>query len=61
LSIPAISQKMLIQQFRQIEGDGVVRRIVHRQVSPKVEYRLTKWKQALCPVLRALLQWAARR
>ena len=59
-AILAISQKMLIQQLRQMEVDGVVRRIVH-QVPPKVEYCLTDWGQALCPALDALLQWAALR
>ncbi len=60
-AIPAISQKMLIQQLRQMEKDGVVRRIVHHQVPPKVEYGLTDWGQALCPALDALLTWAASR
>src|SRR5436853_5257620 len=60
-SIPAISQKMLIQQLRQMENDGMVRRIVHHQVPPKVEYGLTDWGQALCPALDALLKWAALR
>jgi len=60
-AIPAISQKMLIQQLRQMEQDGVVRRIVHHQVPPKVEYGLTAWGQALCPALDALLGWAERR
>lgn len=60
-AIPAISQKMLIQQLRQLEGDGMVRRIVHPQVPPKVEYALTSWGQSLCPALDALLKWAARR
>jgi DNA-binding HxlR family transcriptional regulator len=60
-TIPAISQKMLIQQLRQMEKDGVVRRIVHHQVPPKVEYGLTEWGQALCPALDALLTWAAQR
>lgn len=60
-AIPAISQKMLIQQLRQMETDGVVRRIVHHQVPPKVEYALTDWGQALCPALDALLKWAAKR
>ena len=60
-SIPAISQKMLIQQLRQMESDGIVRRIVHHQVPPKVEYGLTDWGQALCPALDALLKWAAAR
>jgi DNA-binding HxlR family transcriptional regulator len=57
-AIPAISQKMLIQQLRQMESDGIVNRIVHHQVPPKVEYRLTDWGQALCPALDALLTWA---
>src|ERR1051326_6996340 len=48
-AIPAISQKMLIQQLRQMEADGVVRRTIYQQVPPKVEYRLTEWGQALCP------------
>jgi DNA-binding HxlR family transcriptional regulator len=60
-AIPAISQKMLIQQLRQMEKDGIVRRIVHHQVPPKVEYGLTDWGQALCPALDALLKWAALR
>ena len=60
-AIPGISQKMLIQQLRQMETDGIVRRIVHHQVPPKVEYGLTDWGQALCPALDALLKWAAQR
>ena len=59
-AIPAISQKMLIQQLRQMEKDGIVRRLVYHQVPPKVEYGLTEWGQALCPALDALLTWAAR-
>ena len=60
-AIPGISQKMLIQQLRQMEKDGIVRRIVHHQVPPKVEYALTDWGQALCPALDAMLQWTASR
>src|SRR4029434_8367857 len=45
-AIPAISQKMLIQQLRQMEADGIVQRIVHNQVPPKVEYLLTTWGQS---------------
>ena len=58
-AIPAISEKMLSQQLRQMEADGMVRRIVYQQVPPKVEYCLTDWGQSLCPVLDALLRWAA--
>ena len=60
-AIPTISQKMLAQQLRQLEADGVVRRIVHTQVPPKVEYCLTPWGQSLCPALDALLKWVEMR
>ncbi|MDM8167295.1 helix-turn-helix domain-containing protein [Roseovarius sp.] len=60
-AIPEVSQKMLIQQLRQLESDGVVRRTVYPEVPPRVEYGLTDWGQALCPALDALLGWAAAR
>src|SRR5260221_6120088 len=60
-AIPAISQKMLAQQLRQLEADGIVHRTVHNQVPPKVEYRLTAWGQSLCPALDALLKLAEAR
>lgn len=60
-AIPDISQKMLIQQLRRMEEDGIVRRVVYHQVPPKVEYGLTSWGKDLCPALDALLAWAERR
>ena len=59
--IPGISQKMLAQQLRQLEADGIVARKVYPQVPPKVEYRLTEWGQSLCPALDAILKWAEQR
>ena len=56
-AIPGVSEKMLIQQLRQMERDGIVRRFVHHQVPPRVDYSLTDWGQALCPGLDALLTW----
>ena len=60
-AIPGVSQKMLIQQLRELERDGIVGRTVYPQVPPKVEYDLTKWGQAMCPALDCLLEWAAMR
>jgi len=55
--VVGISQKMLAQQLRQLEADGIVQRTIYPQVPPKVEYRLTAWGQALCPALDGLLRW----
>lgn len=57
-AIPGISQKMLAQQLRLLEADGVIARIVHPEVPPRVEYHMTEWGQSLCPRLDALLLWA---
>jgi DNA-binding HxlR family transcriptional regulator len=59
--IPAISQKMLAQQLKKLQADGLVERHVYPQVPPKVEYRLTAWGQALCPALDALLLWTEQK
>lgn len=60
-AIPAVSQKMLIQQLRDLERDGIVEREIFPQVPPRVEYRLSEWGQEMCPALDALLDWGARR
>jgi len=60
-AIAGVSQKMLTQQLRELERDGLIARRVYPQVPPKVEYRLTAWGRALCPALDHLLEWAARR
>jgi DNA-binding HxlR family transcriptional regulator len=60
-AIPGVSQKMLIQQLRELERDGIVVRKIYPQVPPKVEYSLTTWGKAMCPALDSLLEWAAAR
>jgi len=59
--IEGITQKMLIQQLRDLEKDGIVGRTVYPQVPPKVEYFLTDDGRALYPVLDELLKWAKQR
>lgn len=60
-AVSGISQKMLIQQLRDLERDGVVHRKVYPEVPPKVEYMLTKDGTALRPALKALKAWAGSR
>ena len=57
-SMPGVTQKMLTQQLRQLEEDGLVTRKIYPQVPPKVEYRLTKTGEALCTLLVTLADWA---
>ena len=51
--IPNCTQRMLTNQLRELETDGLIARKVYAQVPPKVEYSLTDWGQALCPALDA--------
>ncbi|MFF3400557.1 winged helix-turn-helix transcriptional regulator [Streptomyces sp. NPDC002659] len=52
-----VSEKMLIQQLRELEADGVVHREVYREVPPRVEYSLTELGQALNTALLPLGEW----
>jgi DNA-binding HxlR family transcriptional regulator len=58
-ALPDITQKMLIQQLRELEHDGVVARKVYPEVPPKVEYSLTPRGLSLRPVVEAMCHWAA--
>jgi len=55
--MPNITQKMLTQQLRELEEDGIVTRIVYNQVPPKVEYHLTEYGLSLGPILDSLCMW----
>lgn len=52
-----ITPKMLTQQLREMEADGIVQRTVYPQVPPKVEYSLTPRGQSLKPILDAMCKW----
>jgi DNA-binding HxlR family transcriptional regulator len=55
--IPAISEKVLIQQLRDLEQDGIVYRHDYAQMPPKVDYSFTEYGKSLKPVLRMLCHW----
>ncbi len=59
-SIAGITQKMLTQQLRELERDGIVQRTVYPQVPPKVEYRLTEHGETLKPVVNAMCKWGVQ-
>lgn len=55
--IKGISQKMLTQQLRQLEADGIIYREVYPEVPPKVEYSLTSLGKSLKPILDEMNKW----
>jgi len=55
--IPKITQKMLTQQLREMERDGIVHRKVYAIVPPKVEYSLTENGSSLSPIMQAMADW----
>ncbi len=56
--IPHASGKMLTQQLRELEREGIVKRKVYHQVPPKVEYSLTPRGESLRPIILAMCEWA---
>jgi DNA-binding HxlR family transcriptional regulator len=55
--VPGVTQRMLTNQLRELEEDGLVDRKVYAQVPPKVEYTLSALGQSMGPVLLALKDW----
>lgn len=55
--MPNITQKMLTQQLRELEEDGVINRLVYQQVPPKVEYELSEYGWTLKDILDSLCAW----
>ena len=55
--MPKVTPKMLTQQLRELEKDGLVERHVYPVVPPKVEYELTDFGQTVLPILDAMCVW----
>jgi DNA-binding HxlR family transcriptional regulator len=56
-ALNGVTQKMLTQQLREMERNGLVERKVFAQVPPKVEYSLTELGMSLRPVVDAMCRW----
>ena len=55
--VPGATPKMLTQQLRELEKDGLLIRTVYPVVPPKVEYSLTEKGSSLRPILTAMFAW----
>mgnify|MGYP001132965987 CR=1 FL=1 len=59
--VPEATPKMLTQQLRELEEDGLILRTAYPVIPPKVEYALTPLGQSLFPILEAMYQWGSAR
>jgi DNA-binding HxlR family transcriptional regulator len=55
--IPEITEKMMIQQLRELESDGIISRKMFSEMPPKVEYAFTDYGRTLIPVFKPLCDW----
>lgn len=55
--VPNATDKMLAQQLRELEADGLISRKVYPVVPPKTEYSLTDFGKTLTPILDELCNW----
>lgn len=58
--IPGVSQKVLVQQLRELEEHGIVKRRIFAEVPPRVVYSATRLGLSLKPIVDALCDWGKR-
>jgi Predicted transcriptional regulators len=57
--VPRATPKMITQQLRELESDGLILRTVYPVIPPKVEYSLTDFGKSIIPVLDSMCKWGA--
>ncbi len=55
--IPGVSERVLTEQLRELERDGIVRREVYPEVPPRVEYSTTDYGRTLQPIAGMMASW----
>ena len=57
--VSGVSEKMLIQQLREMQADGIIERVDFKEIPPKVEYSLTPLGRTLAQALLPLCEWGS--
>ena|SRR5688572_23871540 len=52
-----ISKQMLTTQLRELENDGIIKRIIYPEIPPRVEYFLTEKGKSLLPIIDLMKDW----
>ncbi len=55
--MPSVSRKVLSEQLKELEADGLINRQQFKEIPPRVEYSLTDLGQSLKPILKELAIW----
>ncbi|MEF2074118.1 winged helix-turn-helix transcriptional regulator [Consotaella aegiceratis] len=59
-AVGRVSDKVLIQQLKELQADGIINRVDHGEIPPKVEYSLTDFGHSLAEALVQLCEWGTR-
>src|SRR5579863_3201999 len=55
--IPLISRKVLTEQLKELEEDGLLERLAYKEIPPRVEYKLSQKGVAFLPILENIKEW----
>ena len=58
--IPQISRKVLTEQLKELEEDGLLERLAYKELPPRVEYKLSEKGLAFLPILEYIKEWNAK-
>ena len=56
-SIDGVSPRILTKQLKELESDGIIRRVSYQEIPPRVEYSITEKGETLAPILKAMADW----
>ncbi len=58
--VPHISRKVLTEQLKELEEDGLLKRLAYKEIPPRVEYKLSEKGLAFLPILESIKEWNSK-